>query len=344
MGISLGLTSEALVVATAAPVPVRKPVWRLVVDGKDVSLEISPSVLSVTYMDHAHGKSDEIEVKLENRDHKWSNAWYPSKGDAVELMIGYAGEDLLPCGRFEIDKVTLEGPPDVVGIKCLAAGIIPALRTKRSAGFDGQLLGDIVAKVAARHGYTVLGEIAPLRIARVTQHQETDVSFLARVAEQYGYVFSIRPPQLIFYRRATLEGAGVVWTLKRGQAKRYKFDDETRTLYRACTVSYDDPVTGRTLSRTVSDPNVRKGDVHKITARVENAEQADAQARAALHYVNSSNAKSTVVLPGNPRLVGGATVAVEGFGVSDGTYLVQTARHRITREPGYEVELEMTRA
>lgn len=338
------MTAPIATTNAAAAAPARTPVWRLSVNGTDVSREISPMVLSVEYTDHAHGQSDEITVKIENRDQRWSNAWYPSKGDTVELLIGYVGEQLLPCGRFEIDKLTTEGPPDTFTIKCLAAGIIPALRTKKSVAYQGQRLVDIVNKVADAHGFSVVGAIDDTRVGRVTQYRETDLSFLLRLSERFGYVFSVRGTQLVFYKLGSLESADVVWTIARGPAiKRYKFDDETRTLYRACTISYLDGLSGKVLTQTVTDPSVTKGDVWRISSRVESDADALQQATNALHFVNSANAKATLTLIGNPRVMGGATVQSTGFGQPDGKYLIQTARHKIARSSGYETELEMTR-
>jgi uncharacterized protein len=60
--------------------------------------------------------------------------------------------------------------------------------------------------------------------------------------------------------------------------------------------------------------------------------------------VNAGNAKGTIVVAGNPRLVAGSTLEAQDFGEPDGKYLIQTARHKITRGKGYDVDIEVTRA
>ncbi|MCR9267469.1 MAG: hypothetical protein NXI03_07845, partial [Alphaproteobacteria bacterium] len=109
----------------------------LVYEGVDISADIAPFVIRVTYSDQAHGESDEIEVELEDRDHRWINGWYPAKGDRITLHLGYDGQPLMPCGDFEVDDVEWEAPPDIVRLKGLAAGITSALRTENTIAYEG---------------------------------------------------------------------------------------------------------------------------------------------------------------------------------------------------------------
>ena len=57
---------------------VRTPRWTVAMAGKDVTAEIMTYVRSVTYTDHAHGASDEIDLVLEDSTGVWRTDWYPT--------------------------------------------------------------------------------------------------------------------------------------------------------------------------------------------------------------------------------------------------------------------------
>ena len=103
--------------------------------------------------------------------------------------MGFDGYQL-SCGRFEIDEVEVTGVPDVIILKGLATGVKNATRTRRSDQHENKTLSQVVKKVAERNGFTVAGNIADFgQIARETQHMETDLGFLKRLADTDGTYF-----------------------------------------------------------------------------------------------------------------------------------------------------------
>lgn len=110
------------------------PQARIVYEGKDISADISPYLVSVGYTDRLSGESDELELRLEDTDGRWRGDWYPGKGDSLTVSIGYAGQELVSCGGFEIDEIELSFPPDEVSIRALATGISVSCRTRKSKG------------------------------------------------------------------------------------------------------------------------------------------------------------------------------------------------------------------
>jgi len=321
--------------------PVRAPQWTVAIAGKDVSAAIMSYVKSVTYTDHAHGASDEVELTLEDSTGVWRTTWYPSQGDAVVVAMGYAGEQLLPCGSFEIEEIEISGPPDVMHIRALASGIKEAQRTKRSAAYEGTTLREIATTVARKHGFSVVGEIADVRLKRITQHQEGDLGFLKRIAGNYGYVFSVKGSKLIFSKYSKLRATSPVLTLNRvGDMDRYTLTDKSLKVYKDATCAYDDPKTKTCMTHTARAKDVASGDTRKIVKRCENAQQAKLQAEAALEEANDGKYEGSITLEGNTRLVAGNTVALAGFGHFDGTYLIDTSRHTIdVPGKGYVTEI-----
>lgn len=322
---------------------VRRPVFFIEYEQKDITTYITPFVLSVTYTDHEHGKSDEIEIQLEDREHLWKSSWYPAKGDLITLKIGYEGEKLLPCGSFEIDEIELSAPPDIVSLKGLGTNIKKALRQENTRAYENKTLRQIAEEIAKKHGFELVGEIKDIKVKRITQKQERDLAFLKRIAEDYGYVFKIADNKLVFYEIETLESAGVVFVIDRKDMISYDLRDKTHELYKACTVSYHDPKSKKLITHTVQAEGVVKGDILKLTERCENKEQAIAKAKAALAKKNSFQQEGRIVVIGNPKLVAGSNIEVTGLYTLNGKYHIVSSKHTIDRTAGYKTELEVKR-
>lgn len=84
------------------------------------------------------------------------------------------------------------------------------------------------------------------------------------------------------------------------------------------------------------------GAILRKTSRVETIEQAQLQAKSFLAEANRLRAAGSLSLQGDPRLVSGVTISLTGLGRLDGTYLVQTSRHKHARGSGYTTELEIS--
>jgi phage protein D len=420
-----------------------KPVWLVTYEGRDVSDELSPMIVSCEYTDALHGKSDAIELTLEDRAGRWRSGWWPSEGDEVALQMGLDGAPLLDCGRFKLGPVKLKGPPDVVTLSGLATGRVQPLRTEQSRAFEDITLADVVSQLAREYGLEVVGEVSPIRIGRITQNRETTLAFLRRLASEYGYAFSIRSGRLVFYELKALEAAPPVLQIARTDLGGYDFEASAQATYAACELSYFDPGTkqlrtvrvveqharervvlgsgaagpvatrqlpSRTLRRGMTGEDVKwwqsflleqgadvgaidgvfgrqthaatmafqrsggigidgvagpetyrtalergyqtpggtstrtevVGDVLRIERRVESEEQALAQARAALAEANRLRLTGKLELEGRRHLVSGVTIELGDMVRASGKYLVQEAKHRISRSNGWRCSAEVT--
>jgi len=326
-----------------APV-VAIPAYQVTWAGKDVSVTITPHVLSMTYIDHAHGKSDELELDLEDIGGGWKDGWYPRKGDVLTARIGYAGLPLMDCGDFEIEEFEVKGPPDTAHVRALSAGVAKPLRTKSSRAYEDQSLAAIARNVAARHGLRVIGTVPDVRFARVTQNQERDLEFLKRLAEEHGQVFAVKGDQLIFMERNTLVERPPATTLTRNDLLSYTIKDKGLTTFTAARSSYDDPwekATHEGSAAAAGEDGI--GDSIKLTRRTQDADHARLRAKAALDKANEARFEGSLEVVGNPALVAGNTIALTGLGKFSGTYLVHSSRHKCSQSGGYTTGLEIQR-
>lgn len=316
------------------------PIFELFYDKKNITNDVSPYVTSIEYTDVEHGESDELSISFEDSEKLWQGAWIPSKGDCLRAYIGYEAEKLLNCGVFEIDELEYDTPPDVVTVKGLATGIKKPLRQKNSVGYENKTLKQIAKEIADKHELSLVGEIADIRVDRITQNQERDLTFLTKLAEQYGYIFKIAENNLVFYDVSKLKGAKSTQIFYKTDLSHINLREKTSQKYKAVQVSYFDPKKKKTVKASARNESVQKGDTLKITARCSDRKQAIIKAKAALSTADTK-IEGSIELPGNPYLIAGLNIEIKGIGHFSGKYHIKQARHIIDRASGYKTYCEV---
>jgi len=331
--------------AGALTYPVRRPSWLLTYAGRNITADVSSMVVELSYSDKAENHSDELEFTFADRGRKWQGPWFPTRGDTVTAQIGYAGEQMLNCGTFQVDELELKGPPDTFHLKCLAAGITQSLRTKRSAGYEKQTLLDVANTVAARQGMTVTGVAENIDVSfdRITQHHETDLHFLARLAHAHNYEFSVRGKQIIFYSRTALEQMTPVVIVRRTQVKSFEFKAKTGQIYKTASAGYQNPDQKQLVAAQYSDSEAPTADDRNVITRIEKPEAATLKAHGALHDKNKDQITGSIEAEGAVVLVAGVNITTQGFGAFDGKWHVMSSRHKVERSSGYTTGIEARR-
>lgn len=320
---------------------VRRIAFEVSYNGKDITTDVTTYVTGLTYTDKTEGESDTVELTMDDTDGLWRNSWYPTKGDTLTVSMGY-DDLLLPCGQFEIDEVEMSGPPNVVTIRALAAGITKAMRTKSNSAHEGKTLKEIATTIAGVHGLTVEGTIEEIRMNRATQYRETDLGFLRRISMEYGHLFSIRGDKMIFTTIYEIEASDPVGTIDMTDVMRWTLRDKTTTTYKSAQVKYHDPVEKKVVQATEesTQPN-NSDDILVIQTKAENGTQAQAKAKAGLHRANTCMVSGDLTIPGNPLMVAGNNFQLTGMGKFDGKYQVQESKHGLSRTSGYVTDISV---
>lgn len=329
---------------------VRKSIFKIIYDGKDITTDITPNVISIVYNDNDEKEADNIEITIEDVDALWRNSWYPQKGSTITLSIGYDSDNLLiQCGTFEIDEITISGPPDVISIRAIATSYSKAMRTKKSKSFENQTLRQIAQYVAGQNGLTLVGNIANVNFIHLTQNREKDLSFLARIANEYGYLFSVRDKKLTFISQTEIENGNPVLSVDRTELRTYSIRDKTSETYVAANVAYNNPGDGQikganvqTLSNkdNVTYKQIASNDTLEIRTKAETPAQADLKAKAALHYKNSNQREGSISVEGAPTLLAGNNFTLTGLGELSGKYYIKKSSHRIDKGGGYVTTID----
>ena len=336
--------------------PVPEPVFVLRYNLKDITHDITAYATSITFTDKLSGESDELEVELEDSEQRWRDAWYPGMGDTLALQLGFQGKPLTDCGGFSIDEIELSGPPDSVSIRGRSAPVTRAMRTKSNRGFENTTLAAIAGRMARKHKLKLEGQIEPLTLERITQYGESDLAFLKRLANDYGYMVKVTPQKLIFSHLGKLRDAPVVRTITPQEVSRWTLRDTLHEVYKGVknkhqnsqtrtlvTFNADNTTTTRTEKKSSSSGMSTSSDIINTSDRVQNDEEARAKGKAKLDRKNEYKHAGTLSLEGDLSLRAGASVMLSGFGKSDGKWLIISARHSLARSSGLTTDIDIAR-
>ncbi|ELW8656150.1 phage protein D [Salmonella enterica] len=336
--------------------PVPEPVFVLRYNLKDITHDITAYATSITFTDKLSGESDELEVELEDSEQRWRDAWYPGMGDTLALQLGFQGKPLTDCGGFSIDEIELSGPPDSVSIRGRSAPVTRAMRTRSNRGFENTTLAAIAGRIARKHKLKLEGQIEPLTLERITQYGESDLAFLKRLANDYGYMVKVTPQKLIFSHLGKLRDAPVVRTITPQEVSRWTLRDTLHEVYKGVknkhqnsqtrtlvTFNADNTTTTRTEKKSSSSGMSTSSDIINTSDRVQNDEEARAKGKAKLDRKNEYKHAGTLSLEGELSLRAGASVMLSGFGKSDGKWLIISARHSLARSSGLTTDIDIAR-
>jgi phage protein D len=321
---------------------VAKNTAQIIINGKNVTGDVSRCLSKITYSDRLEYESDDLSLVFEDASGRWQSSWYPQQGDSLQVKFA-AAAGVLDCGAFEIDDISLEFPPDTLTVKAIAASITQSLRTKNSKAFEEQTLRDMVQYFADRHTLKITGDTSRLQqieIERKTQDRQTDLSFLAELAKEYGIVFSVRGDTLVFMDADALERAAPVLTLRRSAISSARFRDKTSEVYAGAIISKRNAKENDTTKWSVVDGKPGEGDILIIDAGAENYEQAMALGQAGLKNKKREKYSASITVPGNTRLVSGVNIGIDGVGRFSGKWIILSSTHSMDPAGGYTTNIE----
>ena len=333
---------------TANTVDVPKATVQVVYNQKDISRSLDADFISLHVTDKLNGESDELEITLHDAHDKWSNDWYAGKGDTLAIKIT---DELgtLDAGTFEIDEIEISGHnPQTVTIKGLATGVSHPLRTKNNTAHDNSSLAKIARHYAQKHGLTLVGKIKDIPIERSTQYQETDIAYLKRLADQYGYVVTIKKKQLIFSEIASLKTLPTHVTVHKQDLSSYRITDKIREVAKSAKQTSTNAQKRKThKSHKQAD---QSGDYltssDQINSRHHASNDADASLQSQAKLDKANNEKTTGDISfcrGRTDIKAGKVVDLQGFGVLSGRYQLSDVSHTVDRSGGYYTESSIKR-
>jgi len=324
-----------------------KVIVKILWNAKDVTKDVSVYLSSFSYVDVEEGFSDDLTLSFDNSTGIWSNEWYPQKGDTLQAYFGF--NSLTDSGLFEIDEITVSGPPDMIQVKCLAAGITKALRTRNNKAFENQTLRQIATFFAIKHNLKLVDQssmLSKINLDRKTQKDTTDLKFLTDLAKEYGFIFAVRGNQLVFTSYYALDNAASIGTIDIREISSYDLTEKTTDTYASATFKARIPKQNKVINQKSSytdwDGKIIVEDTLMTSGKATSAGQAEAKTNANLWGKNKFKQSGSISVPGNARYISGVNFDLTGIGVLSGKWHIVKSTHTIMGDYSMELEIRKT--
>lgn len=312
--------------------------------GQDVTRDLSPFLLSVSYVDNLSGEADDMEIVLMDKNGLFIGAWMPSLSDTLQVALTKDDglKQTLDLGVFEIDEVQAGSPPSTFRIKAVSVSQNSALRQRdESRAFENVKLSEIAADIAKASGVELFYKASDdPTIRRAEQQQQSRLAFLEKLCKDNFLALKVADGQLIIFDESELEKQEPALTIYRNTGIiNFQARWTIQEIYGRCDVVYRHGIHDELIQGSFESGS--SGKVLKINKKCETQAEAQRLARNSLRQKNKDQVKVTLTTIGNFSLAAGNVVSLKGFGKFDYNYLIERASH--TLSDGYKTRAELRR-
>ena len=316
-----------------------KPVYNIIYEGRDVGQDFAPILKQVEYKEYLENKAAEITLDFENKNGNFFNDWYPAADDTIKVKMGLEGGDLIDCGLFYVDDITLAGSRsgDTCSIKGMSAKGSSIHSDVQKINREAESISTIVNKIAGDLGYTAKGDLSGTWSG---MQNGTGLQFLQQLAKETGRIMKVEGTELVFFLLSKVQSGSVVATIEKGNEKDYSVTDQAKGRVSKVTVKSWNPGTKQMVEAT-HNTGVAGGGSQTIYTNA--ADNGAAQSRAEATAADASKKGVTFELsvPGDVRLRVGVRITTKGWGRFDRTWYIAEATHTISKSSGYLTKLTL---
>ena len=272
-------------------------------------------------------------------------------------------------GAFTVDEIEHTGAPDRLTIRARSADFRETLNTRREKSWHKTTVGEVVKEIAARHKLKMaLGkDLSDKPVEHIDQTNESDGSFLMRLARQYGAIASVKNGNLLFIRQGQGKSASgkplPVITITRKDGDSHRFTLADRGAYTGVIASWlhtREPAKKestavkrkRRTKKQKKEPETKQGDylvgtdenvlvLNRTYANRSNAERA---AKMQWERLQRGVASFSLQLAeGRADLYTEMPVKVSGFKqpIDDAEWTITTLTHTVSPDNGFTTSLEL---
>lgn len=323
-------------------------------------------LMSLTLTDNRGFEADQLDLELDDADGK---IVLPRRGAVITLALGWKGQPLFPKGAFTVDEIEHTGAPDRLTIRARSADFRETLNTRREKSWHKTTVGEVVKEIAARHKLKMaLGkDLSDKPVEHIDQTNESDGSFLMRLARQYGAIASVKNGNLLFIRQGQGKSASgkplPVITITRKDGDSHRFTLADRGAYTGVIASWlhtREPAKKesttvkrkRKTKKQKKEPEAKQGDylvgtdenvlvLNRTYANRSNAERA---AKMQWERLQRGVASFSLQLAeGRADLYTEMPVKVSGFKqpIDDAEWTITTLTHTVSPDNGFTTSLEL---
>lgn len=311
-------------------------------DGTDKK-ELYTNILSMEYTDFAEGNSDEISITISDQKLDFLKGFFPETGKNLDVSIEYYHwskpeiKESYHCGDFTIDDITIKAGPRELTIKGVSQPANSEFKdTPKNKTWKETTLKTIAMEYMQL--YQMTGTLYfhgpdPI-IKEAKQEEESDLAFLSRICEKYGFCLKIYKLALVIYQKSGYEG--------REPLKTYQGDKEwepgwawNRTLsgtYTGAKIAYTNPNKPKRRKKGEKPmPDIEvlvgtEGRILYLNETVDTEAEAIEIAKARVNQENEKVETLSFTTIFDPNLVASAVIEVTGLPHVEGRYFVTQVR------------------
>lgn len=320
------------------------PDFRITLDGKDLTSKIEPRLQALNISECRQDEADTLDLTLDDHDGQLA---IPNRGAVLSVSIGWAGSRLTDKGSFTVNEVEHSGTPDTITIRARSASMTKGMGERQEKSWHGQNLGEIVRAIAGRHKLKpVVGpKLASTVVPHIDQTNESDMSFLTRLAKRFDAVMTVKDGNLLFLpigTGRTASGRALPGlTIKRADGDRHRYNITERETYSGVRAFYHSNGAAEKKHVTVGGENNQN--LKKLPEVYPTEGEARAAATAEFKRVQRNQATLSYSLAiGRAEISPELPVTVSGFKpqIDNTPWLVKQVRHSISSS-GFTTEVEL---
>ncbi len=303
------------------------PDYRILINDKNVTDLFQNRLISLTLSDERGNKADQLDISLDDSDGLLP---LPEKKAIIKIWLGFKQpKSTLPSlrtttaltfkGSFVVDEITYSNQSsiDTLQITARSADFKGPLKVKREQSWHKITLADLLQTIAARNELTprISGTLATTLIDHIDQTDESDISFLNRLAKRYDAICTIKDSNLLFAEignATTVSGKPLpVLIIDKRETSSYTYQTQDRDGNYTGVQSYwnDKRYAKRETVLAGSDDNPKV-----LRSTYPSEQQATEAAKAEWKKLNRSQASFSVDLTvGNPDALPEMPVILTGF-------------------------------
>ncbi len=319
------------------------PQFQILANSQDITNLLKPKFLSIRTTDEAGGKSDTIEITLDDRD---SVIEVPPTGAELSLLLGFKEKGLIHIGLYVVDEIVHEGPPDTLIIPAKAADMKKSLKVQKSRSWDNASYDVIVRTIAAEHDLEpkVSPGLSSFVFPHVDQTNESDLHFLTRLAKQHDAIVKPVMGNLVLVPRGEAKSVSGQ-SLETVSLTRGDLSDQNGWRYQAADRGKYDSVKAfwqnKDTSQRVEETVGSEGRAYTLRHTYPNAQEARSAAKAKLDALSRGQATlelSTAI--GMPNVRAEGKIILSGVRDEiDGEWSVTRVEHTFDTS-GFKTRIE----
>ena len=290
---------------------VKTPDFKIEVNGKDKTSDIKKHIKSISLKDESDSKSDNLTLNFDNLFKR------PAYNDEIKIWLGYTDE-LYFCGTFLVQTTTKNQTS--ISVSATSVDFLDK-KDKKNESYENIKVCDLVKKLADRNGLNCKCNIDGF-FKHIAQTNESDTSFLNRIAKMFNATFNIKNNTIIFLDK---QDDLPTFEVKKDEVSNYSIKYANKTLYKSVRAIWHDTKENKLKSAVFGDgePEFQAQDIFKDENEARN------RAKGILSFLNMGIKTGNLTIPGR-NIIAGGILKLSGFGEDDGEYTINSVSHSVS--------------